>query len=77
MDFQEILKILMTSGLLVIGWFLRILWSATQELKVDLGKLREVLPIEYIRRDDFKEYRVEVLSVLHRIENKLDSKVDK
>lgn len=35
------------------------------------------LPDRYVRRDDFADFKGEVMSVLHRIEAKLDSKADK
>ena len=61
----------------VLGWFCRELWTAVQELKTDLAKLREELPTRYVSKDDFSDRWNEVLKSLHRIENKLDAKVDK
>ena len=61
----------------VLGWFCRELWTAVQELKTDLAKLREELPSKYITKDDFNDRWVEVLKALHRIEDKLDQKVDR
>jgi hypothetical protein len=39
--------------------------------------LREELPTRYVSKDDFSDRWNEVLKSLHRIENKLDAKVDK
>lgn len=61
----------------VLGWFCRELWTAVQELKADLAKLREELPTHYVTKDDFNDRWYEVLKALHRIEDKLDKKVDK
>jgi hypothetical protein len=61
----------------VLGWFCRELWTAVQELKQDLAKLREELPSRYVSKDDFSDRWNEVLKALHRIENKIDQKVDK
>ena len=44
MDTQSLLNLLFTSTGLILGWFLRELWSAVKELKIDLAKLREELP---------------------------------
>ncbi len=60
-----------------LGWFARELWSALKELKSDLALLRESIPKEYIRREDFSDFKRELLSVLERIEHKLDNKQDK
>lgn len=61
----------------ILGWFCRELWTAVQELKEDLAKLREELPTKYVTKDDFNDRWYEVLKALHRIEDKLDKKVDK
>lgn len=60
-----------------LGWFARELWSALKELKTDLALLRESIPKEYIRREDFSDFKRELMSVLERIEHKLDNKQDK
>jgi antirestriction protein len=39
----------------VFGWVLRMLWTASQELKADLAKLREELPKEYVSKDDYRQ----------------------
>lgn len=61
----------------VLGWFCRELWTAVQELKTDLSKLREELPTNYVLKDDFNDRWNEVLKSLHRIEDKLDHKADR
>ena len=60
-----------------LGWFAREMWTAVKELKEDLAQLRESIPKEYIRRDDFVEFKRDVMSVLERIEHKIDQKADK
>jgi hypothetical protein len=64
-------------GFTVLGWFARELWSAVKELREDLVKLKTVLSEHYVRKDDFKDFRHELLGVLQRIEQKLDNKQDK
>jgi hypothetical protein len=61
----------------VLGWFCRELWTAVQDLKDDLAKLREELPTRYVFKEDFNDRWNEVLKALHRIEDKLDKKVDR
>ena len=77
MELQQIMNMLLPAVCTVLGWFCRELWTAVQELKADLGKLREELPTKYITKDDFNDRWSEVLKALHRIEDKLDQKVDR
>lgn len=64
-------------GFSVLGWFARELWSAVKELRKDLVSLRESISDNYVRKDDFKELRHELMAMLQRIEQKLDMKQDK
>ena len=77
MDMQEVINVVIGIALSAVGWFARQLWDAVQELKRDLSDLEVKLPTEYIRKDEFSERWIEVLSSLRRIENKLDTKMDK
>lgn len=74
---QNIINWVLAAVSSVLGWFARELWTAVQELKSDLAQLREKLPTEYVRKDDFFEFKRELMQVLERIEHKLDSKEDK
>jgi len=73
----EILNITLTGGLLILGWFARELWGAVKTLKEDLVAFQNNVALFYVRKDDFRDFRLELLGVLQRIENKLDTKVDK
>lgn len=74
---QNIINWVLAAVSSVLGWFARELWTAVQELKKDLALLREELPKTYVQKDDFKDFKRELLSVLERIEHKLDQKEDK
>ena len=52
---QGLLNILIMTVGSVFGWILRMLWTASQELKTDLAKLREELPKEYVTKDDYRQ----------------------
>ena len=52
---QGLLNILIMTVGSVFGWVLRMLWTASQELKTDLAKLREELPKEYVTKDDYRQ----------------------
>lgn len=73
----EFLNYGLTLGVGVLGWFARELWSAVKLLKEDLTAIKEEVHLHYLRRDDFRDFRSEILDVLQRIENKLDTKQDK
>ena len=77
MEPQELVNVLLGGTSAVLGWFARELWAAVKELKSDLAKLREELPKHYLSKDDFSDTRREIMSILQRIENKLDNKQDK
>lgn len=74
---QELIQLMLAVGIAGIGWFARTLWSAVKELKDDLTNIRENLPLFYVRKDDFKEFRHNVMDSLHRIELMLSGKADK
>ncbi len=77
MDSVTLINLLMGIGFAVLGWFARELWSAVKALREDMIKLKEDVSLYYVRKDDFKDFRSEILSFLQRIENKLDTKQDK
>lgn len=77
MDTQSLLNLLFTSTGLILGWFLRELWSAVKELKADLAKLREELPKDYVSKNDYRDDLREVKEMLSKIFDRLDAKVDK
>lgn len=72
-----VLAFVSTTASGVLGWFAKTLWSAVQELKTDLAKLREELPKTYIQKNDFSEFRHEFREVTNKILDRLDRKVDK
>jgi hypothetical protein len=77
MDNQQFLNIVLGTAMAVFGWFARELWSAVKELKSDLSKLREDLPRAYVGRDDYRVDMTEIKTMLGKIFDKLDGKLDK
>ena len=61
----------------ILGWFARELWSAVKDLRIDMVALKNHVSENYTRKDDFREFRSELLGFLQRIESKLDTKQDK
>jgi len=73
----ELMNKLVLLGFAVLGWFLRELYAAVKELKEDLAKMRENVHENYVRKDYFMDFKRDIMSVLERIESKLDKKQDK
>ena len=77
MENQQVINVFLGIGMTVVGWFARELWAAVKELKVDLAKLREDLPKEYVARDDYREDIRDIKGMLAKIFEKLENKADK
>lgn len=70
-------NLMVTIGIAVGGWLAKEMWGLVRELRLELTELQRMLPIEYVRKDDFKALRADFSEILERIEAKLDSKVDR
>jgi len=77
MSFDQIIEYIVVAVSAVLGWFLRELWSAVQELKKDISAMREEIPKGYVAKDDYKTDIGRVYDLLDKIYNKLDDKADK
>jgi len=77
MENQHLINAMLAGGFTVLGWFARELWAAVKELKVDLAKLREDLPKEYVLRSDYREDIRDIKAMLAKIFEKLENKADK
>jgi len=77
MDLTNLVPTAFGAAMAVMGWFVRQLWDAVKELKVDLAILREKLPREYVLREDYRRDIYEIKQLLRDISEKLDHKVDK
>lgn len=76
-EYQTIINIVAGAAFSALGWFARELWSAVNDLKKDLSKLREELPKTYVTREDFKSDVKDIKEMLSKIFDKLDHKADK
>ena len=77
MDWQPYINMSVAAFFAVVGWFIRQIWEAVQELKSDLKDLEVKMPSEYVRKNDLTEILRRIDSTLERIEKKLDAKADK
>jgi predicted amidophosphoribosyltransferase len=74
---QDIINIIIGTVLSVLGWFARQLWDAVQSLKADMQKIEISLPTHYVRKDELEQRFDKLESMLNKISEKLDHKVDK
>ena len=77
MDDQGIINIIIGFVLSVLGWFARQLWDAVQDLKRDVKQIEVELPTHYLRKDEFENKLDKIESMLEKIFDKLDHKMDK
>lgn len=77
MDSQSLFNIAIAVAGTLGGWWLRVMWEATVDLKKDLSELERSIAQTYVRRDDYKDDIAEIKVILREIFNKLDAKADK
>lgn len=72
----------------VLGWFIRILWTAMEQMKKDFNDLEKNLPIAYVPREQFKDIIAEIkenfketinplVDKLERIEDRMEKRHDR
>lgn len=77
MDHQTLINLAGGATLTALGWFARQLWEAVQELRRDVHQIEVDLPRNYVRKDEFADTMKRIESIVERIFDKLDGKVDK
>ncbi len=77
MEPQTIINLAGGSLLAVIGWFARQLWDAVKELRKDLHQIQLDIPMNYMRKDDFREGMKEIKDLFGEVFRKIDDLKDK
>jgi peroxiredoxin len=77
MDWQNVINIVGGACLSVMGWFARQLWDSVQKLKEDIKKIEIDLPTSYAKKSDMQSQYNKIETLLEKIFDKLDTKVDK
>jgi hypothetical protein len=77
MDTQTLINLGGAIILAGMGWLARELWGAVKELRKDLHTIEDVLPSNYIRKDEFQEGVKELKDICRQIFERLESKADK
>ena len=77
MEFQTLFNYLLGLVSIFVGWYLRAVWDAVSNLQKDVKAIERYTSSTYVRRDDYQLDIAEIKSMLIRIDDKLDDKVDK
>ena len=77
MNLEQLLPTVFGGVMAVLGWFVRQLLDSVAVLRNDLNQLREVMPREYVLREDYRRDIYEIKQLLRDISEKLDGKADK
>lgn len=77
MDWHEIAIGAISLLVLAYAYFFNSIVRDQKELERRMSEHEKALPDKYVRRDDFSAFKSELLTVLARIEQKLDAKADK
>ena len=87
-DWQSMFDLAVGVAGFMSAWIIKVLWQAVRDLQQDVKTLSEKLHNDvtlfnnnltqnYVRRDDFKEAVSELKTMLEKIFDRLDTKVDK
>lgn len=77
MESQHLINTLFALVMALLGWLGRELWSTVKDIKRSLSEVQRELPEKYVQKEDLKDALGEMRNLLHRIWDRLDSKVDK
>lgn len=75
-----VMQLLLTVVAVLIGWLVKGLFdkiksmeAADKEVAKEVSGMRESLPMNYVRRDDFKELSNNIFDALRRIEGRVQT----
>jgi hypothetical protein len=84
LSWYQIAAALTSLVVLAYGWIFTRILSDQKEIEQNLAAHQKAtqekfdqIPDRYVRRDDFSDFKSEIMQVLARIESKLDNKADK
>jgi hypothetical protein len=77
MDWHEIAMGMLTLVLTIVGWNCARLFQRIDELEDDMQDFRNTLYQDFVQRDDYRADIAELKTMLGKIFDRLDDKVDK
>lgn len=61
----------------VVGWFVGVIWNRQEKIKEDISNMKEDLPLNYVRKDEFKDVIQELKSGFKEVVAPILSKLDR
>ena len=77
MNEQHLFNVIIAIAGVFGGWLLKLIFDAITELKTDMKELNQEIHEDFLRKDDYRIDITDIKTMLNRIFEKLDSKVDK
>jgi len=77
MEPQMIINLATGTIIAAMGWFARQLWDAMKELRQDLHRIEMDLPVNYMRKDDFRDGMKEIKELFSEVFRKIDDLKEK
>ena len=77
MDWQILINIGLGVLIGFIGWFAREIWDSVKELRKDINHIEKNLPEIYVRRDELREVRQELMARFDKLENMMSQFFDR
>lgn len=74
---QNLINLLIGVVGAIVGWVLKVVWNAIQDLQQDMKDIEKELHTEYVSKNDFHTALDEIKQIVQRIFDKLDNKADK
>jgi hypothetical protein len=77
MDYQIIVNIILGALVSIVGWFAKEIWSSLKVLDMDINRVRQEMPVNYVLRETYRDDVKEIKEMLRLIFDRLEHKVDK
>jgi hypothetical protein len=77
MDYQIIVNIILGALVSIVGWFAKEIWSSLKVLDMDINRVRQEMPVNYVLRETYRDDIKEIKEMLRLIFDRLEHKVDK
>lgn len=74
---QDLFNYIAGTLLAILGWVGKTLWDAVQNLKEDIKDIEVDLPSTYVKKTELDNRLSKIETMLDKIFDKLESKVDK
>jgi hypothetical protein len=77
MDYQTIVNLILGVLVSIVGWFAREIWANLRLLDMDINRVRQELPVNYVLRETYRDDVKEIKEMLRLIFDRLEHKADK